>query len=52
MSTPTLSVRFRRRILLGMPALVAAAAAAILRPSPAAAKPRVVECAADLIGGP
>jgi hypothetical protein len=35
-----------------MPALVAAAAAAVLRPTPAAAKPRVAECAADLIEGP
>ncbi|WP_203914065.1 hypothetical protein [Rhizocola hellebori] len=51
MSTPP-SVRFRRRLLLGMPALVAAAAALVLRPTKATAKPRVVECAADLIGAP
>ncbi len=49
MSTPPPGSRLRRRLLLGLPALAAAAAVALVH-KPAAAKPRVVECAADLIG--
>ncbi|MFC0508313.1 hypothetical protein [Micromonospora costi] len=51
------SVRLRRRGLLGVPALVAAAlTAAAVRPAPAAAAPaapaaREPECLADLLGG-
>ncbi|MEV1330841.1 hypothetical protein AB0J20_14835 [Micromonospora costi] len=52
------SVRLRRRGLLGVPALVAAAlTAAALRPAPAAAAApaapaaREPECLADLLGG-
>ena len=53
MSTPPPGTRLRRRLLLGLPALAAAAAVAFVgKPSAAksAAAPRVVECAADLIG--
>ncbi|SCG34080.1 hypothetical protein [Micromonospora humi] len=42
------SVRLRRRGLLGLPALVAAALAVAVRPTPAAAAPKV-ECLADLL---
>lgn len=43
----------RRRVLLGVPAVVAAAALAA-RPAQAAtaARPRVLECAADLLRAP
>ncbi|MER7889356.1 hypothetical protein AB0C04_27160 [Micromonospora sp. NPDC048909] len=45
------SVRLRRRGLLGIPALVAAALTAVaVRPAPAAAAPKP-ECLADLLGG-
>ncbi|WBB70672.1 hypothetical protein [Micromonospora sp. WMMD812] len=45
------SVRLRRRGLLGIPALVAAAlTAAAVRPAPAAAAPKA-ECLADLLAG-
>ncbi|MFC3504724.1 hypothetical protein ACFOOK_27670 [Micromonospora krabiensis] len=44
------SVRLRRRVLLGVPALLAAAlTATAVRPAPAAAAPRA-ECLADLLG--
>ena len=49
MSTPTPGTRLRRRLLLGLPALAAAAMAVVGKPA-SAAKPRVIECAADLIG--
>lgn len=45
--------RLTRRLLLGVPALVAAAAAAVVtRPARASARPKVFECAADLLRGP
>ncbi len=49
MSTPR-TVRFRRRLVLAMPALVAAAASIVLRPTPAAAKAKEPECLADVMG--
>lgn len=44
------SLRARRRRLLGVPALVAAAVALVARPAHAASTPEP-ECAADVIGG-
>ncbi|GAB3954862.1 hypothetical protein [Micromonospora vulcania] len=43
------SIRLRRRGLLGIPALVAAALTVAVRPAPASAAPKV-ECLADLLG--
>ncbi|BCJ68690.1 hypothetical protein [Polymorphospora rubra] len=44
------TTRLSRRILFGVPALIAAAAAAVgLTGRPAQARPRAVECVADLI---
>ncbi|MGK5741182.1 hypothetical protein [Micromonospora sp. URMC 103] len=40
--------RLRRRTLLGLPAVVAAAVALVARPAQAA--PRPAECVADLMG--
>ncbi|SCG54106.1 hypothetical protein [Micromonospora halophytica] len=49
MATPR-PVRLRRRGVLGIPALVTAAALAVaVKPAPAAAAPKV-ECLADLLG--
>ncbi|MFD2765455.1 hypothetical protein [Micromonospora eburnea] len=48
MPTPR-SVRLRRRGLLGVPALVAAALTVAARPGAAAAAPKA-ECLADLLG--
>ncbi|GAB4060820.1 hypothetical protein [Catellatospora paridis] len=46
------SLRARRRRLLGVPALVAAAVALVARPAQAAEEPAPApECAADLIEG-
>ncbi|WP_433130015.1 hypothetical protein ACQPWW_06215 [Micromonospora sp. CA-240977] len=42
------SIRLRRRGVLGIPALVAAALTVVARPAPASAAPKV-ECLADLI---
>ncbi len=51
MNTPR-PVRLSRRLLLGVPALVVAAATAVVaRPAKATAKPKVFECAADLLQG-
>ena len=45
------SIRLRRRGVLGIPALVAAAlTAVVVRPAPASAAPKP-ECLADLLGG-
>ncbi|MFG2051364.1 hypothetical protein ACGFIW_28525 [Micromonospora sp. NPDC048935] len=44
----TSSVRLRRRGVLGIPALVAAALTVVTRPAPASAAPKA-ECLADLI---
>jgi hypothetical protein len=41
-------IRMRRRFLLGLPALAAAAVTFVARP--AQAKPRSAECVADLLG--
>ncbi|NJP32104.1 hypothetical protein [Micromonospora thermarum] len=47
---PARPVRLRRRGLLGVPALVAAAAVAVAaRPAPAVAAPKKLECLADLL---
>ncbi|MGN9778756.1 hypothetical protein ACTMS0_23790 [Micromonospora sp. H33] len=49
---PARPARLRRRGLLGVPALVAAALAVAARPAPAtaaAAAPRKLECLADLL---
>lgn len=46
---PTRPVRLRRRALLGVPALVAAALTVVARPAPAVAAPKA-ECLADLLG--
>ncbi|MGY0005264.1 hypothetical protein [Micromonospora sp. I033] len=43
------TVRLRRRGLLGIPALVAAALTVVVRPGPAVAAPKA-ECLADLLG--
>ncbi|MEH1165443.1 hypothetical protein V6V47_08660 [Micromonospora sp. CPCC 205539] len=43
------SIRLRRRGLLGIPAMVAAALTIVVRPAPAAAAPKP-ECLADLLG--
>ncbi|MFI6327580.1 hypothetical protein ACIBBG_04715 [Micromonospora chersina] len=43
------TVRLRRRGLLGIPALVAAALTVVARPRAAAAAPKA-ECLADLLG--
>ncbi|MEV4120557.1 hypothetical protein [Micromonospora sp. NPDC049645] len=42
------SIRLRRRGVLGIPALVAAALTVVARPTPAGAAPKA-ECLADLI---
>ncbi|MET8255719.1 hypothetical protein [Micromonospora sp. NPDC005197] len=42
------SVRLRRRGVLGIPALVAAALTVVVRPAPASAAPKA-ECLADLL---
>ncbi|WBB80664.1 hypothetical protein O7606_04530 [Micromonospora sp. WMMD882] len=46
--SPSRSIRLRRRGLLGIPALVAAAFTVVAKPAPARAATRV-ECLADLI---
>ncbi|MGC5020427.1 hypothetical protein [Micromonospora sp. DT47] len=43
-------IHLRRRGVLGIPALLAAALTTVARPTPAAAAPRV-ECLADLLQG-
>ncbi|MFF5177705.1 hypothetical protein ACFY2Q_06720 [Micromonospora sp. NPDC000316] len=45
----TPSIRLRRRGVLGIPALVAAALTVVARPTPASAAPKA-ECLADLLG--
>lgn len=44
------SLRLRRRGVLGIPAVLAAALTTVARPTPAAAAPKV-ECLADLLQG-
>nr|WP_201749094.1 hypothetical protein [Micromonospora acroterricola] len=44
------SIRLRRRGMLAIPALVAAALTTVVRPTPASAAPKA-ECLADLLGG-
>ncbi|SIN36155.1 hypothetical protein [Micromonospora cremea] len=44
------SIRLRRRGMLAIPALVAAALTTVVRPTPASAAPKP-ECLADLLGG-
>ncbi|MEU0550557.1 hypothetical protein [Micromonospora sp. NPDC005979] len=44
------SIRLRRRGVLGIPALVAAALIVVVRPAPASAAPKAPECLADLLG--
>ncbi|MET8354367.1 MULTISPECIES: hypothetical protein [unclassified Micromonospora] len=44
------SIRLRRRGMLAIPALVAAALTTVARPAPASAAPKA-ECLADLLGG-
>ncbi|MEH1027175.1 MULTISPECIES: hypothetical protein [Micromonospora] len=43
------STRLRRRKVLAIPALVAAALTVVVRPTPASAAPKA-ECLADLLG--
>ncbi|WP_422738545.1 hypothetical protein ACN263_04415 [Micromonospora sp. WMMD729] len=45
------SIHLRRRGVLGIPALVAAALTVVVRPAPASAAPKEPECLADLLGG-